>query len=401
MRSFKPPHIIHLILTLCLLISSTLHAAVDPRIQLDSTASDAAKAAITQTVIATYQTALDNHSSAEQLLNAPMSGESEWRGRNLLTFAAFNRLPELAQWALANGADINRGDKNRATMLSMALVNYHIDMVRFALEHGANPTVVAGDNFDNMLSGLVKWTWSIDGFLLAAEFGAKPRSELERSYTMTYVRTVNILNDNGEALRAQVLEYLQNAPLAAFPLQEAVISDSIVLNMTEQVDQQLLIAMQQGTLSTEVMDAYSSKSKSFESFLAFNGFSEALNYRLQQIHNGHERVIERDAEGNDSLIAAIKSLNANVVRVVLAQNPTAVNSIVPVERYFYSAGRRPLHIAIQWQAPYAVFEQLIQYGADASLKDSRGNSATQLLRYYQQYWQNASAYQAIEQLLQK
>ena len=53
MRSFKPPHIIHLILTLCLLISSTLHAAVDPRIQLDSTASDAAKAAITQTVIAT------------------------------------------------------------------------------------------------------------------------------------------------------------------------------------------------------------------------------------------------------------------------------------------------------------------------------------------------------------
>ena len=384
MHLFKPPHIIHLILTLCLLISSTLHARVDPRMQLDSTASDEAKAAITQTVIATYQTALDNYSDTEQLINAPMSGERDWRGRNLLTFAAFNRLPELAKWALANGADINCSDKNRATMLSMALMNYQIDMLRFALEHGANPNAVAGNDFDNMLSRLVKWTWPIDGFLLAAEFGAKPRNEFERSYAINYVRTVSIVNHNGEVLRAQVLEYLQNAPLATFPLQKAASSDIIVLNMTEQVDQQLLIAMQQGTLSTEVMDTYSSKGKSFASFLAFNGFSEALNYHLQQIHNGYERVIVRDAEGYDLLIAAIKSRNANTVRVVLAQNPEAVNSMVPVEQYSYNAGRRPLHIAIESQAPPAVFEQLIQYGADPSLKDSRGNSAIQLLRYYQQ-----------------
>ena len=80
-------------------------------------------------------------------------------------------------------------------------------------------------------------------------------------------------------------------------------------------------------------------------------FRSLLTYfrRLDDLppDQANERISRVDLEGNDLLVATtIKSLNADAVKAVLELNKNSVNSMIPVKPHYYSAGKRPLHIAV-------------------------------------------------------
>lgn len=375
-------------------------ASSNPGFQPDPKGAAQARLVVEQVLIRAYEQTLASGEYSEQsLANAPISGKTDRRGRHLLSFSAFNQFPELARWGLDHGADINLGDKDAATMLRMALGNYNLEMARFALENGAEPNMLMGEGKDTMLSGLVRWGWPAAGFFLARDFGARPRSEQEREQVLEYVRGLpetqraeNINLFSQVFLGVMPLEaYLESVPLADKTLPEAGRAPLIATALVDVMDAALLDALESGALSDALLQRFYIKGKGFEAFLAFNGLTRTLVKRLQSMdrESAIAAVNRLDGEGNDLLVAAIKSLNAQAVAAILAITADGVNRAVSSDNpWHYSKGQRPLHMAIQWNVPLRIFELLISHGADPELKNGSGTSARWLLEYYKDEWIN-------------
>lgn len=375
-------------------------ASSNPGFQPDPKGAAQARLVVEQVLIRAYEQTLASGEYSEQsLANAPISGKTDRRGRHLLSFSAFNQFPELARWGLDHGADINLGDKDTATMLRMALGNYNLEMARFALENGAEPNMLMGEGKDTMLSGLVRWNWPAAGFFLARDFGARPRSEQEREQVLEYVRGLpeaqraeNINLFRQVFLGVMPLEaYLESVPLADKTLPEAGRAPLIATALVDVMDAALLDALESGALSDALLQRFYIKGKGFEAFLAFNGLTRTLVKRLQSMdrESAIAAVNRLDGEGNDLLVAAIKSLNAQAVAAILAITADGVNRAVSSDNpWHYSKGQRPLHMAIQWNVPLRIFELLISHGADPELKNGSGTSARWLLEYYKDEWIN-------------
>ena len=207
----------YLLLSLLLISSFSYATKPDPRFAPDPAGSISARNKVSLILVETYQRVLKSgEHSAFRLTNAPISGRSDKRGRHLLSFAAFNGMPILARWGLDHEARINVGDKDNATMLRMALGNFNINMVRFALRKGANPNMQMGSGNDTMLSALLKWEWPESGFYLARQYKAKPRTEEERQKVLDYLQT--LLPDAEDTL----INYFSSAPLIKAPVISAV-----------------------------------------------------------------------------------------------------------------------------------------------------------------------------------
>ncbi len=383
------------------LFVGTVIASPDSRFRPEPVDAAEARAVVEAVVLRAYESTLGANTHDEALLtNAPISGETNKRGRHLLSFAAFNQFPKLAQWGLEHSADINLGDKDHANMLRMALGNYNEEMARFALEHGANPNLLMGAGNDTMLSGLVKWEWPVSGFLLAKEFGARPRSEKERQVVIAYLKKL-LENGKNVSLWQHLLDwlhwrgdlhlathYIKEAPLILGELPSAGSGAVISTNMTDAMDEQIAQAISSGEISEQVMENFWVKGKGFEAFLTFNGFTDSLVKRLSTLeHTKAVKVVKtQDFEGNDLLAAAIKSLNDEAVEAILDVSSETVNRMVPLGRFHYSTGQRPLHMAVQWEAPYRIFELLITHGANPNLTNGSGTTATRLLDYYRNDW---------------
>ncbi len=368
-------------------------------------------------VIRAYEEVLHSGVYSEELLtNAPISGKSEnKRGRHLLSFSAFNEFPKLAKWGIEHGADINLGDKDHANMLRMALGNYNIAMAQWALKSGANPNIKMGAGNDTMLSGLMKWNWPLSGFILAKEFKALPSTEKERQEVLFYLKKLPEigLDQNadggfwswffpGPSARQDVIDYIKSVPLITGEIPSAGSAELIAISMVDEIDGHLLAAMDSRELGEIDMDEFWVKGRGFEAFLTFNGFTKSVVKRLKTMDQAKAvKVVKTlDAEGNDLLAAAIKSLNDDVVKEVLKVSSDTVNSKVPDSPYHYSSGQLPLHMAIQWGAPYRVFELLVSHGANPKQVNSYGVSPHQLLEDYRKDWSSQSGkYEQVKSLL--
>lgn len=383
-----------------MLVLSKGVAAPDPRFGPDPDGAAQGRLAVEQLLVRAYEKTLEQTDfpySASQLVNAPISGKTNRRGRHLLSFSAFNQFPLLAGWALDHGANINLGDKDAANMLRMSLGNYNAEMARFALEHDANPNMLMGEGSDTMLSGLIKWKWPAAGFFLARDFGARPRTEEERQKILEYIKGLpkedlveNIGFFERYVWRVKYLEeYLESVPLAEELLPEAGRAELIEISMVDVMDKALLDALKTEELSERAMEQFYVKGKGFEAFLAFNGFTQTLVERLGSMsrEKAVAAVNRLDVEGNDLLVAAIKSLNSDAVEAVLNVTSERVNAQVSSDMpWHYSKGQRPLHIAIQWNVPVRIFELLVGKGADPEMKNGSGTSARWLLEYYTKNW---------------
>ena len=372
--------------------------SADPRFSQEPVGALEARSVVESVVVRAYESVLHSGLHDEAFLtNAPISGETNKRGRHLLSFAAFSHFPNLAEWGLEHGADINRGDKDSANMLRMSLGNFNHEMARFALEHGANPNVLMGVGNDTMLSGLMKWKWPVSGFLLAREFGARPRSEQERQSILAYLKKLpgsgqpqslwqNLFHWQGDLRLA--INYIQEAPLLRNDLPSAGSGTLISTNMIDVMDKHMVQAISSGDLSEQVMEDFWVKGRGFEAFLTFNGFSASLTKRLSTMEKSKAINVVKtlDLEGNDLLVAAIKSLNHEAVETILAITSDTVNSMVPKGSFHYSIGQRPLHMAIQWEVPYRIFELLVTSGANPNLTNASGTTAKRLLEYYRDEW---------------
>ena len=390
---------IHGWLILLFLATPLFAAEPDPRFQPDPAGARQARLAVDKVVTSTYQRILSSHRyTAARLTNAPVSGKTGKRGRHLLSFAAFNGFTRLALWGLNNGAEINRGDKDRATMLRMAMGNFNVEMARFALDHGANPNMQMGKGDDTLFGGMVKWEWPLAGFQLAKDYKARPVDETERENVLSYIQ------QKLSGADAELVNYISSVPIIEVPVARAESGDLIDTDMVVEMDQAILAAMDGPgrKLSEWHMRHFFIQGKGFEAFLAFNGFFNSLRERLvtMDIRLSADVINRPDREGNDLLVATIKSLNTKAVETVLSLNHDTVNNMIDDKPHYYSGGKRPLHIAIQWQVPVEIFQRLIDYGADPKLPSKDGRTPLELLdiyRYYNTF--DDSYYQAVRALL--
>ncbi|KEQ18760.1 hypothetical protein [Endozoicomonas numazuensis] len=347
-----------------LLLATSVSFADDLSFQPDTSEALAAQNHVENILIATYERVLAEPTYSEsELTNAPISGFGESRGRNLLTFAAFNNFPELALWGLAHSAGINTADRDGATMLRMSLANYNVQMTDIALKNKADPNMVIGQGDDTMLSALLSWQWPEVGFELAKLYGALPRTKKEKNIVRKYLLQRNADNDT-------LINHFDSLSVIENPLRKPSKGNFIETNMMDEMDADLLRSMtgEFPLLNQVVIDSFSQQGKNFESFLAFNGFSKSLAYRLQNMpfEQAEAVVMQRDSSGNDLLLAAIKSLNSDTVEVVLETTYATINTPVPHKKQYYTPGLRPWHIADLWEAPKEIKKLLIQYGVDKS-----------------------------------
>ena len=315
-------------------------------------------------------TTLPRSISTYRLVNAPISGQTDKRGRHLLSFAAFNGFRRLAEWGLLNGAYIDAGDKDNATMLRMSIGNSLEYMIEFALSKGANPNVQFGDydvpghSLDTALTALTKWSGSLNSFEMV----------INNTKKVAYLKNESQLIEVSGRL-ADLAYYSETAQqrdkaLALIKVLEARIpphiewtdtiarkADLINIDLVQAIDYTLEQAIIDGRLSQSTMDAFTVHGKTFEVFLAFNGFDSTLNRRLKKMtpELRRETTLKRDAEGNDLLLAAIKSKNANAVRLALSITTENVTTVVPRGQGYYSEGDTPMDVARKW----AVSEDIV------------------------------------------
>ena len=316
------------------------------------------------------------------LVNAPVSGKSNKRGRHLLSFAAFNDMKALALWGLAHGADINKGDKDNATLLRMSAANYLQDWVEFALSRGADPNIEAGDGNETLLEFMFNWGWPAAGIAMAIENGAKARNSRALRTAGKY------LHRHFQPGRADRLIATLGTPLKE-PVKRAVKGAQTDTQMIAIADKALLGALASGRLTPGDIRAFRSREKNFAGFLTFNGFSETLHYVLNTVFDSEEagRIVStRDENGNDLLLAAIKSLDAEVVRTVLETGYADANAMVPDRAGYASRGDRPLHVAVKWKVRPEIFQLLLQAGANPALNNAAGRTPALIAK-----WWNAPA----------
>ena len=301
-----------------------------------------------------------------KLVNAPISGKTEKRGRHLLSFSVFNGFRRLAHWGLNNAADINAGDKDNATALRMSISNSLDYMMDFVLRNKGNPNRTFGQpgDQDTALSALLKWRSPFNLFRLIINAGGKANDQQHLNQMAAYLRATAANNPSLQAeVDSLIAQITANGFITAPRL--TIPSELIEPDMSEQMDDALYQAMMAGILTPDHMDSFKVHGKWYEHFLAFNGFSSSLSYRLRTLPKDEAKIIveARDDTGNDLLLAAIKSLNIDTIRVVLKVSKANINVPVPPHPDYYSSGDTPMTIARKWQAPKAIIELLKSYGA--------------------------------------
>ncbi|CAM3472696.1 ankyrin repeat domain-containing protein [Parendozoicomonas haliclonae] len=337
------------------------------------------------------------------LLNAPISGKTEKRGRHLLSFAAFSGFRMLAQWGLENGADINAGDKDNATMLRMSMANRLYYMVDFVLHHGGNPNLIAGDGQRNMIGDMMTFGWPLRGFELAWEYGARLENAAQKTRLIQYLSEKDMSREDN-ARRQAFLRRL-DAPEAIYSgaWQQAAPARQVETEMIDVMDREIIAAIEGGELPPSFIAAFSCHGTPLPHYLSFNGMTKSLNMILEQ-GNGVELARLRDRTGNDLLTAAIKSLNVDAVRAVLNVYPQAVVQITPNLPNYYSAGDYPLHIAVKWMVSDEIFALLLKHGGSDSLnkRNKSGQTPLEMVESWYTYgYLEQDAYDRLNRALQQ
>ncbi|WP_281648422.1 hypothetical protein [Parendozoicomonas sp. Alg238-R29] len=338
------------------------------------------------------------------LLNAPISGQTEHRGRHLLSFSAFSGFKKLATWALTKGADINRGDKDNATMLRMAISNQLPYMVEFALKNGANPNWLQGANKDNAFGNMMRFGWPLHGFELAWEHGARLRDKEQRDKLMAYLQKEHTDESWQEQARLKYFLEKLKSPVALVPESKPVLTTTpgqpVETYMIGVMDAALKDAMINEKLSSFDAINFNVHGIPLVHYLTFNGMTETLGHILSSLPRSAAiyQAKRRDRTGNDLITAAIKSLNAKALRIALTTSSNNINAKTPSLPVYYSKGSTPLHIAVQWEAPDEIFTLLFEYGAKGSLETTNdyGLTPEQVL---EQWYPDSQHYDRIKKAL--
>ena len=324
---------------------------------------------IERQISSVWQSELERCSSDAQrytLLNAPVDER-----RNMLSWSAFNSMPTLAEWAVLQGADINVGDANNATMLKMAVINKSLPMVRKALELGAAPNLLSGTGTAmTMLSNVPNWPKHNDQQVfeiirLAAQYGGLPSGPRERD---TLLKRLNEAIDRHPDVSdsADLRDYLlqtsehKNIPSTKGP-------ESSGSTLLRNVDKHLASVLRNGSFDRENLESMEIGGKDFMGFLSFNGFKEALGAYLR-LYQGDDLVMlltRWDASGNNALFGALKSKNETVVTTVLDHLDSNINDAAPDDAQYYSYNRnaRPLDVALAWRVSPPILDKLLLHGA--------------------------------------
>ncbi len=248
----------------------------------------------------------------------------------------------------------------------MSISNGQTYMMELVLRNKGNPNRIFGQpgHQDTALSALMKWKSPFSMFKLIINARGQANDQAHLNQIAAHLRS---LAANNPSLQAEVDSLI--AQLTANGFNDAprptVPADFIEPNMGDQMDDALYRAMMAGVLTPDHMDSYKVHGKWYEHFLAFNGFSSSLSYRLRTLPKDEDKIIveARDDTGNDLLVAAIKSLNIDTVRVVLKVSSANINKPVPQHPDYYSSGDTPMTIARKWQVPTPIIELLKSYGA--------------------------------------
>ncbi len=138
-------------------------------------------------------------------------------------------------------------------------------------------------------------------------------------------------------------------------------------NMKQTMDRYIRYYMKNTVISAEEMNAFEIHGRRFEHFLAINGFSESLRYRLHYDLSKEQalnRIINRDMRGYDVLQTAIMSLDYRTVQTVLMLSNYTVNHRIPLYLHYDHPGDRPLNTAQRLNASPELIQLLIRYDAD-------------------------------------
>ena len=325
---------------------------------------------IEQQILTVWESELDQCSSdAERytLLNAPVDER-----RNMLSWSAFNSMPNLAEWAVSQGANINAADGDNATMLKMAVINKNLPMVQKALELGASPNLLSGssDTPMTMLSNVPNWSEHndpqvIELIRLAAQCNGLPSDSKEREALVNRLDQA-IERDPNVSDSAKLRDYLlKSGTHNSSPSTKGPESSSSAL--LSKVDQHLVALLSKGSFDMETLENIIIGGKNFIGFLSFNGFNEALEayFRTFKENDLVTFLTRWDTSGNNALFGALKSKNETVVTTVLNHLDSNINDAAPDDGQYYSFNRnaRALDIAISWRVSSSILDQLLLHGA--------------------------------------
>ncbi|HEY6391570.1 MAG TPA: ankyrin repeat domain-containing protein [Bryobacteraceae bacterium] len=149
-------------------------------------------------------------------------------GMTALLYAAREGHRRAATALVDAGADINQVSGDKFSPLVMAIINGHLDLAKYLLDHGANPNVATETGITALYAAIdVQWapkTWF-----------PQPSTEQEKS---TYLELMKTLLDRGANVNAQVSEkpwfrsftndYTWVDPAGATPLWRAAQSSDVV-----------------------------------------------------------------------------------------------------------------------------------------------------------------------------
>ena len=199
---------------------------------------------------------------------------------------------------------------------------------------------------------------------------------------------------------------LLNSPLALLSqIEPETISKPARLVDTYMIgvmDQALLDSMRNQLLVNDHISQFNAHGMHLPHYLTFNGMTRSLYYILDSLPpaDAAELVIKRDRTGNDLVLAAIKSLDPELLGKVLSLSAEHINESVPDQEGYYSRGDTPLHIAIKWNSSEAVFNQLFKYGAEKSLETENGDGFTPV-QLLDAWYKNSKDYPRLKNLLMR
>ena len=306
------------------------------------------------------------------LVNSPLSGKSLKRGRNLLSFTAFNGFRRLALWGKLNGAGINQTDADLNTFLGTAIADNQPYMVDFGLFYlNADPNIIYGKSNRRVtaLRDAIDHLWTIrtiDSFVTA---GAVTRNQNEYEFAQAHL--VNMAGDNQhrQLKTRDILYTLYLAGTLVNP-QQTETPVTMYTDMLDAIDRHILYAIKEGHFIQEEMDAFWVHGRNFYHFLAFNGFSRTLKYLMRYAlapEYAKDATTVRSDKGYDMLLAAIHSNNVDAVIEVLNASNLPINLKVPSFNNYKNQGKKPLDLAREWGAP-EVIKVLIKNGATPSIR---------------------------------
>ena len=302
------------------------------------------------------------------LVNFPLSGKSAKRGRNLLTFAAFNGFRKLALWGMLNGSDINQGDADRETFLGTAIEDKKAYMVDFGFSYlKADPNIVYGKKHHQVtaLRDMINHQWPIGSLKTIIENGAVVRDQSEFEVVQNYFIQVA---GSDRYMQFKARELMHSLYLAGSLVNLDITGkpETFYTDMLKEIDRHILYAIEHNHLTQEDMDSFQVHGRNFYHFLAFNGFGLSIKYLLRYglgPEHAKDVIGIRDEYGYDMLLAAIHGNDPSAVSEVLRISKEPVHLKVPTFRGYKNKGQKPLDLAREWQASPEVIEILIDNGA--------------------------------------